>query len=350
MIRRPPRSTLFPYTTLFRSDVLINGAGRGGLAAALRLREAGCSFRLVDQGSLGGTVANYPRQKVVMTEPFQVPYFGKVSKKLISKEELLGIWERALRKASVTVEEGVKVSGIEGQDGAFRVQTSRGPMDARKVVLATGLRGTPRKIGCRGEELAKVTYRLIDTEQYEGCDVLVVGGGDSAVEAAIQLAEQSDARVSISYRGDSFAKCREANRTKISGLVQARRVRALLSSEVDLINENEMVLTVGGSPQILPNHFVIVSIGGEVPLEFLSKLQISLEKHFGEERKKPKRDPVGDRHGLAREKDERTSHRRAHVFYFVTGTLILTWLTLKGWSYYLLSHADRLSSPLHEML
>jgi len=332
------------------ADVLIVGAGPAGLAAALRLREAGRSFRLVDQGSLGGTVANYPRQKVVMTEPFQVPYFGKVSKKLISKEELLEIWERALRKASVNVEEGVKVSGIEGQDGAFRVQTNRGPMDARKVVLATGLRGTPRKIGCRGEDLAKVTYRLIDTEQYEGCDVLVVGGGDSAVEAAVQLAEQSDARVSISYRGDSFSKCRDANRKKIAGLVQARRVRELLSSEVDLINENEVVLTVAGSPQVLPNHFVIVNIGGEVPLEFLSKLQISLEKHFGEERKKPKRAPVGDRRGLAREKDERSSHRRAHFLYFLTGTLILTWLTLKGWSYYLLSHTDRMASPVHEML
>jgi len=132
--------------------------------------------------------------------------------------------------------------------------------------------------------------------------------------------------------------------------VQARRVRALLNSEVDLINESEVVLTVGGSPRVLPNHFVIVNIGGEVPLEFLSNLQISLDKHFGEERKKPKRAPVGDRRGLARENNERTSHRRAHLFYFRTGTLILTWLTLKGWSYYLLSHTDRLSSPLHEML
>ena len=111
-----------------------------------------------------------------------------------------------------------------------------------------------------------------------------------------------------------------------------------------------MVLTVAGSRRVLPNDFVIVNIGGELPLEFLSKLKISLEKHFGEERKKPKRGPVGDRRGLAREREERTSHRRAHVFYFLTGALILGWLTLKGWSYYLLSHADRLASPLHETL
>jgi thioredoxin reductase/Pyruvate/2-oxoacid:ferredoxin oxidoreductase delta subunit len=332
------------------NDVVIVGAGPAGLAAALRLREAGRSFRVLEQGSLGGTVANYPRQKVVMTEPFQVPFYGKLNKKLISKEELLSTWQRALHKGDVSVEEGVKVTSIEGDDGAFRVQTTRGPVDARKVILATGLRGTPRKLGCRGEELAKVTYRMMDPEQYQGCDVLVVGGGDAALEAAMQLAEDSDARVSISYRGENFAKCREKNRTKMAGLVQARRVRALMDSQVDLITEDEVVLTVAGSPQVLPNDFVIVNIGGELPLEFLSKLKISLEKHFGEERKKPKRGPVGDRRGLAREREERTSHRRAHVFYFVTGTLILAWLTLKGWSYYLLSHADRFASPLHEAL
>jgi thioredoxin reductase/Pyruvate/2-oxoacid:ferredoxin oxidoreductase delta subunit len=331
-------------------DVVIVGAGPAGLAAALRLREAGRTFRVLEQGSLGGTVANYPRQKVVMTEPFQFPFYGKVTKKLISKEELLSTWQRALNKGNVGIDEGVKVTGIEGNDGAFRVETNRGSMNARKVILATGLRGTPRKLGCRGEDLPKVTYRMMDPEQYEGCDVLVVGGGDAALEAAMQLSEETDARVSISYRGENFAKCREKNRTKMAEMVKARRVRALMNSQVDAITEDEVVLTVAGSPEVLPNDFVIVNIGGELPLEFLSKLKISLEKHFGEERKKPKRGPVGDRRGLARERDERTSHRRAHVFYFLTGSLILAWLTLKGWSYYLLSHADRMASPMHETL
>ena len=331
-------------------DVVIVGAGPAGLAAALRLREAGRTFRVLEQASLGGTVANYPRQKVVMTEPFQFPFYGKMTKKLISKEELLSTWQRALNKGNVGIDEGVKVTGIEGSDGAFRVETSRGSIDTRKVILATGLRGTPRKLGCRGEDLPKVTYRMMDPEQYEGCDVLVVGGGDAALEATMQLAEESDARVSISYRGENFAKCREKNRTKMAEMVKARRVRALMNSQVDAITENEVVLTVAGSPEVLPNDFVIVNIGGELPLEFLSKLKISLEKHFGEERKKPKRGPVGDRRGLAREREERSSHRRAHVFYFLTGSLILAWLTLKGWSYYLLSHADRMASPMHEAL
>jgi len=332
------------------TDVVIVGAGPAGLAAALGLRAAGRSFRVLDQGTLGGTIANYPRQKVVMTEPFELPYHGKVKKKLISKEDLLQIWTNAMQKAQAKIDEGVKVTAIEGDDGAFRVLTSKGSIEARKIVLATGMRGTPRKLGVAGEDLPKVTYRLADAEQYDGCRVLVVGSGDSAVEAAIQLAEQSDAGVVISNRGESFGECREANRRKLAELAKAGRVRALFNSQVEKILADEVVLTVGGSPMALGNDFVIVNIGGELPVEFLANLKISMEKHFGEERKKSKKVPVGDRRGLAREHSERTALRRSHVFYLVTGALIIAWLAFRGWDYYLLSHAERLQSPLHETL
>ena len=329
------------------TEVVIVGAGPAGLAAALALRAAGRSFRVLEQGTLGGTIANYPRQKVVMTEPLQVPFLGKVSKRRISKEELLGLWQQALKKAQVRVGEGVRVLGVEGKDGAFRVQTDKGYVDTGKVVLATGRRGTPRKLGVPGETLAKVTYRLIDAEQYGRSEVLVVGGGDAALEAAIQLAEQGGARVSISYRGDSFARCREANRKRIDELVAAKRVRALLSSQVERITEKEVVLTVAGAPVVLRNDYVIVNIGGELPLEFLSKLQVSLEKHFGEELKKPARTA---RAGPARTEEAAPARRGGHFFYLVTGALILGWLAVHGWDYYLLSRAARLASPLHETL
>ncbi|MGZ6135088.1 MAG: NAD(P)-binding domain-containing protein, partial [Myxococcaceae bacterium] len=148
------------------TEVVVVGGGPAGLAAALALKAAGRSFRVLEQGTLGGTIANYPRQKVVMTEPLQVPYLGRISKKRISKEELLAAWQQALKKAAIRVDEGVRVLAIEGNDGAFRVQTDKGYVDAGKVVLATGRRGTPRKLGVPGETLPKVTYRLIDAEQY----------------------------------------------------------------------------------------------------------------------------------------------------------------------------------------
>ena len=147
-------------------DVVIVGAGPAGLAAALALQAGGRSFRLLEQGSVGGTIAQYPRQKVVMTEAVQLPIYGKFGKKLISKEELLATWMKAIEKGKIRIEEGIKVSGIDGSDGAFEVATSRGAVLARKVVLATGRRGTPRKMRVPGEELAKVTYNMIDPQQY----------------------------------------------------------------------------------------------------------------------------------------------------------------------------------------
>jgi dihydropyrimidine dehydrogenase (NAD+) subunit PreT len=332
-------------------DVAIVGGGPAGLATALGLKAKGRTFCVLEQGTLGGTIANYPRQKVVMTEPAQIPYYGQLGKKRISKEELLTVWQAAMRKAGVRINEGIEVTGIEGNDGAFRVVTKKGTVQARKVVLATGRRGTPRKLGVQGEELSKVAYGLTDPDQYEGCKVLVVGGGDSAIEAAAQLAEESDAEVTISYRGDGFAKCREANRKRIEQLAAQRRVRAVLNSQVEKILPDEVLLTASGSPQVLRNDFVIVNIGGDLPLEFLSRSRISLKKHFGEELAKPTgRAVLMARRGLAREDGETEGRRRAHRFYFATGALILAWLTIKGWDYYTLSRVARLHSPLHATL
>jgi len=332
-------------------DVAIVGGGPAGLATALGLKSAGRTFRVLEQGSLGGTIANYPRQKVVMTEPAQIPFYGKLGKRKISKEELLSVWQGALGKAGVRIDEGVKVDSIAGNDGAFRVVTTKGTVQARKVVLATGRRGAPRKLGVPGEELPKVAYGLVDPDQYEGCKVLVVGGGDAAIEAAAQLAEESDAEVTVSYRGEAFARARDANRKRIDQLVGQRRVRALMNSEVERILPDEVVLTVSGSPEVVRNDFVIVNIGGDLPLEFLARSGISLKKHFGEELAKPRGRVVAmARRGLAKEDPETEGRRRGHRMYLATGALILAWLAVKGWNYYPLTRLERLHSPLHATL
>lgn len=332
------------------ADVVVVGAGPAGLATALGLRSAGRSFRVLEQGTVGGTISQYPRQKLVMTEPLQLPYLGKINRRQISKEDLLAAFEKALAKAQVVVEEGVRVSSIEGQDGAFEVKTTQGSVRARKVVLASGLRGTPRRLGVPGEDLPKVTYRLADPEQYEGCRLLVVGGGDAALEAAAQIATETDAEVALSYRGEEFSRVRDANRTRIAALAASCRVRLLMSSQVEKILETEVVLTQAGSPLVLPNDFVIVSIGGDLPLEFLSRAGVSVRRHFGEERAAPAQVLEQSRRGLAKEREKGSARRTIHALYFVTGALIVVWLTLKGWDYYLLPRAERIHSPLHRSL
>jgi dihydropyrimidine dehydrogenase (NAD+) subunit PreT len=331
-------------------DVAIVGGGPAGLATALGLKEKGLTFRVLEQGSLGGTIANYPRQKVVMTEPVEIPFYGKLDRRRISKEELLTVWQEALGTAGVSIDEGVSVERIEGKDGAFRVHTKKGVLSAKKVVLATGVRGTPRKLGVPGEDLAKVAYRLIDPDQYQGCRVLIVGGGDSALEGAAQLAEEGGAEVTLSYRAESFSRARTANRSRIEALAAEGKVRLLMSSEVERILADEVVLTASGSPVVLENDFVIVSIGGDLPVEFLTRSEISLEKHFGEERVMPQKCGPGATPKELAKVELSKERRRSNRVYLGTAVLLISWLALKGWDYYLLPRAERLHSPLHASL
>ncbi len=331
-------------------DVAVVGAGPAGLATALALKAAGMSFRVFEQTSVGGSVYSYPRQKVVMTEGVEVPYLGRLRQHRISKEELLANWEKALSKAKISVHEGMKVESIEGEDGRFTVVTPKGKARARKVVLATGRRGTPRKLGVPGEDLPKVAYNLIDPEQYQGCQVLVVGGGDVALESAIRISQETDGKVSISYRGEEFGKCRDENRKQIQALIARKRVRALMSSQVVRIHPDHVTLSVGKRQVEIPNDVVLVHIGGELPLEFLSKVGVGLRRYFGEalgEEDVSRTNIVRLKTGQDKARKERRGRRLKGAFYTVVGMAVLGFLTFKGWDYYRLSMVQRLRSPLH---
>ncbi len=341
--------------------VAVVGAGPAGLAAALGLKARGVPFRLLEQGALGGAIAHYPRKKITMTEPVELPLVGRLGKRLIRKEELLASWRRAVERGGVAVEEGVKVDGIDGEDGRFVVRTSKGPVEASKVVLATGRRGTPRRLGVPGEELEKVLQGLIDPEQFDGDEVLVVGGGDAAVEAAVQLAEASAARVTLSYRGAELARCREANRRQIEALAAAGRVQLLLGSEVIAIRPREVELRAGGRAATLENDFVVVSIGGELPLEFLQRAGVALRRYHGEAPGAAARGgglpgagtgvrEQRRRAAARRDRGERVRRRVARALLAAAGLSILALLAWKGREYYPLARVDRLRSALHPSL
>ena len=331
-------------------DVAIVGAGPAGLATALVLRERGLSYRLLEQGQSGGAMAAYPRQKVVMTEPLALPGGFKLKSRLVGKAELLGFFQKASGKGGLQIEERVKVNGLQGENGNFVLQTDRGPVAARKVVLATGRRGSPRKLGVPGDQLAKVTYSLTDADQYEGARVLVVGGGDAAVEAAISLAEQGGCEVALSYRQPELSRCRPPNRARAEELAESGQLTLLLPSEVQRVTEDVVELKKGSETVRLPNEYIIACLGGELPLEFLNGIGVKLHRHHGVE--KGKKDPAARRlqATLQRQHEEKRKSRRRHLVYAIAGAVVLAYLWWIGRHYYPLPRPVRLHSPEHAML
>ena len=237
----------------------------------------------IEQESLGGCVFQYPRAKLVMTQPAELPLVGKVRFRQTSKEDLLAFWQDIERKTGVGehIRYRERVEAIERDAGhGFIVRTTHGEYRAANVLLAIGRRGSPRKLGVPGEELSKVVYRLLDPEQYRAQQVLVVGGGDSALEAAASIAE-AGGHVVISYRGDAFARAKPRNRERVVAAETSGRLRVLLNSQVERIERDRVLLRHGGEHLILPNDAVIVSVGGVLPSEFLQRVGIHVETKYG---------------------------------------------------------------------
>jgi thioredoxin reductase len=262
-------------------DVVIVGAGPAGFAASLTAMSLGLRFVTVEQESLGGCVFQYPRGKLVMTAPAELPLVGKVRFARTSKEELLQFWKDIEARTGVRIRYRERVEAVAKQGAGFVVKTTRGEYTTNAVLLAIGRRGTPRKLDVEGEGLPKVVYRLIDPEQYEGQQVLVVGGGDSALEAAASIAELGSARVALSYRGDAFGRAKAKNRERVERARDGGSLQVILGSTVKRIGAEDVVLEQKGKSMRFGNDAVIVSAGGVLPTEFLRSIGVQVETHFG---------------------------------------------------------------------
>lgn len=263
-------------------DVVIVGAGPAGLSAGLSALEHKLRFRLIEQeASLGGSVFHYPRNKVAMTAPVKLALVGLVRFDQVHKERLLEFWTQVVERTGLRIHFQERLLDIRRDDGVFVVHTSAGEHRARSVLLAMGRRGTPRRLGVPGEELPKVVYGLVDAEQYAGQQVLVVGGGDSALEAALALGAVDGSRVTLTYRGEAFNRVKGANRQRLADATAQGRVTVLLGSEVERIEADSALLRTPGGPVSLPNQAVVVCAGGELPTPLLQKVGIRFETKFG---------------------------------------------------------------------
>lgn len=262
-------------------DVIIVGAGPSGISATLMAASHNLRFLTIEQDSLGGTVFNFPRAKIIMTSPMNLPMHGKLKLSETSKSELLDLWTDVLTKNKISINEQEKVESIEKINGYFEVITNKEKYISNSVILCIGRRGSPRKLGVQGEEKEKVAYRLLEPELIHNQDVLIVGGGDSAIESALLLADEKN-NVSISYRSDSFARLKPKNLEKITIAVETKKIKVFYNSNVKEIKDKSVVLDENGTDNEIKNDLVYIFAGGELPTKFLQKIGIAITKKFGE--------------------------------------------------------------------
>ncbi|GAB4331376.1 MAG: hypothetical protein Kow0037_07920 [Calditrichia bacterium] len=259
-------------------DVVIVGAGPAGLSAALTAKRTNLRYQVIDQQKPGGTILQYPRKKLVMTQPVEIPLYGKLTKSEYEKEELLEIWLQTIKKEQLQIQTNARLLSIYSDKGTFLVETTRGKLPAQTVVLALGRRGTPRKLEVPGETLPKVAYQLVDAQSYRNNKILVVGGGDSAIEAAVGLARQPGNCVYISYRKPRFFRIKKKNEENINSQIKRKKIKPLFETTVGEIKKDSVILNTNEGILEIPNDFVFIFAGGIPPFDLLKGIGI----RFGE--------------------------------------------------------------------
>ena len=271
-------------------DLVVIGAGPAGISASLEAKKQGFSCITLEQNSLGGTVFTFPRSKIVMTSPMDLPLYGKAKLFETSKDELLDLWRDVIGKNNLDIRENTKVESITPlADDTFRIETNtKETFISNHVLLAIGRRGSPRKLGVPGEDSEKVAYRLLEPERIHDKKVIVVGGGDSAIESALLLKDQNE--VILSYRKDKFSRLKPKNKEKILAAEIDESLKVMYNSNLISIEKDCVLMKTDDNDSGLKidNDQVYIFAGGEMPTQFLQKAGIEISKRFGYIMKKHK--------------------------------------------------------------
>jgi thioredoxin reductase len=264
-------------------DVVIIGAGPAGFSATLAAHEHKIRYVTLEQETLGGTVAHYPRGKIVMTAPVKLPIIGQVKFGETTKEVLINFWRAAEQKSGIRISSKERMEKIQRVSDGFIVESSKGKYHTKSILLSIGRRGTPRKLGVPGEEDNKVVYKLDDPSQYQNQSVLIVGGGNSALEAALAISDEPGTRVSLSYRGEAFQKANPKNVIKVDDAAKSGKIQVLMKSSIQRIGSKNVIIRYNDTDFELNNDGVIVCAGGILPTPMLRELGIQIETKFGTE-------------------------------------------------------------------
>jgi len=234
---------------------------------------------VLEQGTTANTIRNYPRQKFVMAEPVMIPVFGPLWMEDSSKEALLERWQQIIKSTGLVIHEEEKVLGLVRQPSQFVVRSTKGEYRGARVVLAIGRRGSPRRLKVPGENSTKVAYNLLDAEAYRGKSICVVGGGDSATEAANGLARPDlENRVCLVHRREDFTSAKPRNQKKIHRYIEEGHVKPYFNAEIFEICKNSVFVRSAAGTEEIENDYVFVMIGGESPKTFLSECGIEFSQ------------------------------------------------------------------------
>jgi thioredoxin reductase len=237
---------------------------------------------VLEKGSFGGAIRSYPRQKVVMTAPLELPGLGKVKLRRTSKEALLELFESIVQRAALPIAERAEVTRIVPAGAGLRVETPLGATTARRVILAIGRRGTPRRLGVPGDDLPHVVHEVLDPARHAGACIAIVGGGDSAAELALALAAQPGTRVALVHRGADFGRCKPDNQAALSRARAAGRLAIHVGTTVRAVTRDSLHLAAAGRPYAVPASLVACCLGADLPSRWLRGLGIALRELRGE--------------------------------------------------------------------
>ncbi len=288
-------------------DVLIIGAGPSGIGAALACKEAGLRYLVLEKERPFNTIQNFPKAKFIFSEPRSIENKGNFWFDDAQKEVLVDRWDQALVDRGLVVHQPEEVTDCQRQGDVFTAQTlvaegglgsdmkrlegavyddaggAKNTYQARRVILAIGRRGSVNKLGVPGEDKEKVHYSLKDPDEHKGRKVLVVGGGDSAVEAAVSCA-QSGADVTLVYRGDAFSRAKAGNQEKLEKARSAGLLKVELKTTPVEVKDATVVLKRGNETFEIENDDVLCFIGTKLPAPFLQRLGIMMEGAFSAQR------------------------------------------------------------------